>query len=115
MEAANFFHATKLNPVLNGIGEYFSIDFILHNTTSCFEMYLPVSFWFKKDQIETRLNFSGSAERFLSMAVWCLSPSAPFEKCNPRAGKNWLFGSHIPQFINSSRIDIKHQCSDLGS
>lgn len=50
--------------MLNEVGEYFSLGFILNNTATCFEIYLPVSFWFKKDQIEIRLNFSGSAEIF---------------------------------------------------
>lgn len=63
MEAA-FFFAQKFSPVLNEVGEYFSLGFILNNTATCFEIYLPVSFWFKKDQIEIRLNFSGSAEIF---------------------------------------------------
>lgn len=64
MEAANFVHATKFSPVLNGVGEYFSIDFILHNTATCFEMYLPIGFWFRKDHIEARLNFSGQLKDF---------------------------------------------------
>lgn len=53
----------KFSPVVNEIGEYFSLGFILHNTGTCFEIYLPVSFWFKKDQTTTtRLRFSGSDE-----------------------------------------------------
>lgn len=103
--------------MVNEIGEYFSLGFILHNTGTCFEIYLPVSFWFKKDQTTTtRLLFSGSDEivfqcRFSpkSLSFLWKSPVCILEQMD------LLFGSHTSKFINSTRINNTHQCGDFRS